>query len=317
MSFVVILFVFLKNAIYGLSVFFTGDLSENVDILDILALRFLISFAVLFLLKITGIIRVRVGVRDIFRKTEHSAQIRPLLLTGLFEPVLYMLLETAGIAMTTGITAAVILSLSPIFSCICEAIFLKESNTLTQKLLLGIGIVGVIYIAVHTNTDTGKDSIQGIVFMFLAVVCGALFATFSRKVSKHFRPFEVSYIACLLGTVAFNALNLGKHLIAGTLPHYFDPILQPRNLVAFAYLGIFSTIVAASMNNYALSKSRVSSLAAFSGVSTLVTIAADVLWNGETLYPFHFIGITLIFIRMIGVTWIDIKNNRLGVSASK
>ena len=46
------LFGILKNVIYGASVFFTGALSDNVDVLDILAIRFLLSFAVLYLLKI-------------------------------------------------------------------------------------------------------------------------------------------------------------------------------------------------------------------------------------------------------------------------
>ena len=38
------LFTILKNDIYGASVFFTSSLSNSTDVLDLLSLRFLMSF---------------------------------------------------------------------------------------------------------------------------------------------------------------------------------------------------------------------------------------------------------------------------------
>ena len=60
-----LLFTFLKNVIYGASVFFTGALSTSVDVLDILALRFLMSFLVLYVLKQTKLLKIEVGIRDV------------------------------------------------------------------------------------------------------------------------------------------------------------------------------------------------------------------------------------------------------------
>jgi drug/metabolite transporter (DMT)-like permease len=218
-----------------------------------------------------------------------------------------MFFETAGISMTTGITAGVILALSPIFSCICESVFLKEKSTFSKNIFLGIGIVGVIYIAANTNTSDGKNSVIGIIFVFLAVISGQMYAVFSRKSSKHFNTFEVTYITCALGAIVFNSINFVRHAVNGNLLHYFDPLFDINNLVGFLYLGILSTIVATAMNNYALSKVQVSSIAAFGGISTLTTIVADILLNGEKLYTFQIIGITLIFIRMVGASYLDIK----------
>ncbi|MBE6808159.1 MAG: hypothetical protein E7524_01680 [Ruminococcaceae bacterium] len=134
MIFLAYLFTVLKNIIYGTSIFFTDSLSENVDILDILALRFLLSFLVLYLLKTFKIIKINVGVIDLIGKTERSKYAKSLLLAAIFEPVMYMLFETLGVSMTTGITAGVILSLIPISSCICESVILKEKTTALQKL---------------------------------------------------------------------------------------------------------------------------------------------------------------------------------------
>ncbi len=310
MSFLVVAFVVIKNTIYGLSVLFTGRLTENVDVLDVLALRFLMSFVVLFLLKTFKVIKINVGVKDIFVRKRDARGVKELLLAGLFEPVLYMFFETLGISMTTAITAGVIISLSPIFSCICEGIILKEKNTFMQKVFLAVGIIGVMYIAVNTKTNDGQNTLNGIIFMFLAVISGQLFAVFSRKASKQFKAFEVSYITCLLGTVAFNTVNIIRHIVNGNLSSYFKPYFNIENLLGFAYLGILSTIAATAMNNYALSKANVSSLAAFGGVSTLVTILAGVIFQNEKLYMYHIIGIALIAIRMVGVSYIDIKKQK-------
>lgn len=307
MSLLVVLFVIIKNAIYGLSVFFTGNLTRTVDVLDVLALRFLLSFLVLFGLKLLGVVSIKVGIRDIVGRTERKKFIKPLLLTALFEPVLYMLFETLGISMTTNVTAGVLLSLSPIFCCIAELLFLREKASPAKLLLLVAGIVGVAYIAINTKAQNGRDSLAGILFMLLAVICGALFCAFSRKSSKYFLPFEVTYITCMLGALVFNLINVVRHLFRGDILQYFTPFFNGENLLGFFYLSVLSTIVATGMNNFALAKAQISSLAAFSGVSTIVTIAAGVLLEGEKIYYFHYIGVGLILLRIVGVTWLDRK----------
>lgn len=310
MNLIVLLSIILRNVIYGLSVYFIGGLVESADVLDVLALRFLMAFVAFFILKQLKVLDIQVGVKDIFKKTDKTPFIKPLLLAGLFEPVLYMFFETTGISMTTDITAAVILALSPVFSCIFEIIILKEKSSLLQQIFLGIGMAGVIYIAFNTNTNDGQNTVTGIVCMFLAVISGVLFSAFSRKSSRHFKTFEVTYVTCMLGAVVFNGINIVRHLMQGDILHYFDPYFSIGNLIGFAYLAILSTIVATAMNNYALSRVHVSTNSAFGGVSTLITIAAGVLLGGETLYTFQIIGLTLIVIRMVGVSYIDIKKQK-------
>lgn len=301
------IFTILKNVIYGSSVYFTSTLSHSVDVLDLLALRFLMSFTVLFLLKTTGILKIRVGVRDMFRPTERHAYVRPLLLAGLFEPLLYMMLETLGITMTTGITAGVILSLPPVFSSIFEVLILKEHSPALKKVFLGVGVVGVIYIALNTNSSAGKDTPMGILCLVCAVVSGCLYGVFSRKSSAHFSAFEVSYTASILSATFFNSVNVIRHLFKGDLLHYFDPYFDVHNLIGFVFLGVGCTVVAASMNNFALGRLPVTTTTAFGGISTFVTITIGCLVGKERLYGFHLIGLTLILIRMIGVSWITIR----------
>ena len=121
---------------------------------------------------------------------------------------------------------------------------------------------------------------------------------------------EITYFSCLLGMVVFNAVNIVRHLIKGDILEYFTPYLDLDNMIGFVFLAVISTIVATSMNNFSLSYMQVSTMSAFGGLSTIVTIAAGVLFAHEKLYTFHIIGLTLIIIRMVGVSVIAIKKEK-------
>jgi drug/metabolite transporter (DMT)-like permease len=216
--------------------------------------------------------------------------------------------------MTTGITAAVILSLLPVAVCVAEAIFLKEHTTLLQKVFLAAGICGVIYISLNTTASGGKDSVAGILLLILGNIMGALYFVFSRKSSKNYSAMEITYTSACMGMVAFNLVNIVRHLIAGNIGSYFAPYMSVENLIGFFFLAVVCTIFATAMNNFALSGMQASTMSAFSGLSTFVTIIAGVIFNNETIYYFHYIGLSLILVRMIGVSVIQIKKDKKSAS---
>lgn len=309
LDFIIYGFAVLKNVIYGSSIFFTSRLTKNVDVLDVLALRFLMSFSVLLLLKLSGLVKMNISLKDFSKKSGKRSMMLSLLLTGLFEPVLYMAFETLGISMTTNITAAVILSLTPVSCVICEFVFLHERIDLKKGIFLAIGMVGAIYIAINSQSD-GRDSLWGILFILLAVITGALFVTFSRKSSASFNAMEITYFSCFMGAVAFNGINIIRHLINCDISGYFVPFMNADNLVGFVFLAIISTIIATGMNNFALARMQVSTMSAFTGLSTLVSIILGVMFNNEELHFYHNIGITLIMIRVIGIIRLTAGDNK-------
>ena len=215
-----------------------------------------------------------------------------------------------GFTMTTAVTAGVILSLSPIFSCIWESLVLKEHTTFLQKTFLILGIIGVIYIAINTSTNDGKNSFFGIICLLIATISGPLHLVFSRESLKVFKPFEVTYFACLFGTVVFNSINIIRHIFNGDIKHYFDPFFAPENIISFIMLSIVSTIIATALNNFSIKRIQASTVSAFGGVSTIVTILIGVVLLNEKLYYYHYIGFALILLRMVGVSWIAIKRDK-------
>ena len=299
-----------KCIIYGATPFFTGALSEKLDVLDLLSLRFLLSFVVFWILKNLKILKVELKVKDIFKKNPRTPYIKNLLFAALFEPVLYMLFETLGISMTNGVTTAVILSLAPIFSCIGEFIFFRQHPSFWQGVFLTLGMAGAAYIAVCTSNEGGRSSLMGIIFLILALTVGALFCVFSRKSSSHFSPLEITFVSSMLGAVCFNAVNVVRHIAKGDILHYFAPYFDLENLFGFVMLGVMSTIFATMMSNYALSKIKISTFSAFGGVSTIVTVLIGVIFANEKLMYFHYIGFPFIIARMIGVCAIDMYKDR-------
>ncbi len=310
MNILAYLCAFFKGVIYGATPFFTQSLSASLDFLDILVLRFLLSFTVIWLLKNFRVLKIGVRVKDFFVKSDRTPIYRRLFLAALFEPVLYMLFETIGISMTTGVTTAVVLSLAPIIYSVAEFIFLREYPTFWQGIFLGSGVFGAIYIAINASDAGGQDHPIGIVFLFMALAVAAMFCVMSRKSSAHFKPIEITYVSCLLGAVAFNAANVVRHLIKGDILSYFAPYFDPENLLAFVFLGVISTIGATCMSNYALGRIQISTSSAFSGVSTLVTVLIGVLFANESLEYFHYIGFPFIILRMAGVSAISIMRDQ-------
>jgi drug/metabolite transporter (DMT)-like permease len=121
----------------------------------------------------------------------------------------------------------------------------------------------------------------------------------------------------MLGAVAFNAVNIVRHLVKGDILEYFTPYFDLDNMIGFVFLAVISTIVATGMNNFALKYMQVSTMSAFGGVSTMVTVAAGVLFANETLYVFHIIGLSLIVVRMVGVSAIAIRKEKKSAENNK
>ena len=310
MNFVIYLFAVLKNVIYGSTIFFTSTLNKTTDVLDILALRFLLSFLVFTLfIKLKGI-KLNFSFKRIKKEKDYRHIFASLFLAALFEPVLYMFFETLGVSLTTNITASTILALSPIVTCFAEAFILKEKASLIKILFLFVGIVGVVYIALNTKSSNGKDSVIGILIIFLAATTGPLYAVFSRKSSQAFTAIEITYFSAFLGAVVFNAINIVRHIANGTISGYFKPFMNVENVIGFLFLSVVSTIVATGMNNFALSKMPASTMAAFGGLSMIVTITLGVLFNNEKIYYYHIIGITLILVRIFAVSFITMKEEK-------
>lgn len=291
----------IRSIIYGTSILFTSNLLDNLPIMHMLSLRFLLSAVAFLILWALRIIKI-----DFRGKT-----MQLLFLTALFEPVGYFIFESIGIAGTTTSLAGILAAVTSIMVLLFESIFLKEKTTLMQKLLLLVRVLGAIIVTVFSSSGGGQNSVVGIIFLLLANISGALFIICSRKSSTtQFSAMEVTFFSAVVGAVVFNIINLIITTNNGALSTYFDPLLDPKNIIAFVFLSILSTIVATLMNNYAISKIQASSVSALGALSTIVTIVVGVIFKGDTLGWYHIVGTILILSGAIGMNYITQKNEQ-------
>lgn len=100
--------------------------------------RFALAFLLLNLLRLTRRFPVR------FR----SRKLWPVLLAGLFEPVLYFPCEQYGLKLTSTSFSGVMVALIPLCSLVYGAVFLHEKATWRQVVFSVLSVAGVIVLPV-------------------------------------------------------------------------------------------------------------------------------------------------------------------------
>ena len=177
--------------------------------------RFALAFLLLNLLRLTGRFPVR------FR----SRKLWPVLLAGLFEPVLYFPCEQYGLKLTSTSFSGVMVALIPLCSLVYGAIFLHEKATWRQVVFSVLSVAGVIVLAVYA-TGIGAGSFLGFLILLGTVFAGAGYIVASRACSGSFTAFERTYITCGMGAAAFGVLSVLEHrhdLSAVVLPMTHAP----------------------------------------------------------------------------------------------
>lgn len=162
--------------------------------------RFALAFVLMNLLCLTGRFHVHLHGRDL----------RPVLLAGLFEPVLYFPCEQYGLKLTSTSFSGVMIALIPLCSLIYGALFLHEKATRRQVLFSVLSVAGVIVLAVYAS-GIGSGSVLGFFILLGTVFAGAAYMVASRACSDSFSAFERTYVTCLMGTAAFGVLSLLEH----------------------------------------------------------------------------------------------------------
>ncbi len=276
------------NVLWGFSFLFTRMALQAASPEILLSVRFVTAFLFMNLLILLG--KGRVSLR--------GKNLKPLIVLGLLEPV-YFFFESYGILYTNATLAGVILAATPVVSIVLAAVFLKEYPLRRQVLFCLFPVAGVIVITV-CGSSMGIASALGLVLLFCTCLISATSKTLNRRVSRDYSPFERTYMGLLAGSVVFTLSAFRS--VGGDFGKYFDLALQPRVLGPALVLGVFCSIVAGIMVNYAAGKMPVVKLTTFGAISTVCSTFAGVLFLGEPLSAALFAGSFLIVVGIWQVT---------------
>jgi drug/metabolite transporter (DMT)-like permease len=280
----------ISSILFGLSFLFSKIALAVASPLALVAFRFLLAFFVMSALI----------VFKIFKINYKNKPIKELILLCLAEPVVYFIFETYGIRETSSSIAGLMLSIIPIAVTILGVYFLKEIPTIKRIMFIVISVSGVAIIGVMSASNNGATSLRGILLLLGAVSCAGLFTIISRKASKHFTPFEITYFMMGCGALFFNIIGILNLIIRGEITTYFEPLKNSEFLISVLYLGILSSVVAYLLINYTLSKIDASNTSVFANISTIVSVVAGVVILKEAFHFYDFIGSALILIGVWG-----------------
>ena len=247
--------------------------------------RFALAFALLNLLRLTGRFPVRLRGRKLW----------PVLLAGLFEPMLYFPCEQYGLKLTSTSFSGVMVALIPLCSLVYGAVFLHEKATWRQVVFSVLSVAGVIVLAVYA-TGIGAGSFLGFLILLGTVFAGAGYIVACRACSGSFTAFERTYITCGMGAAAFGVLSVLEHR------HDLSAVVLPMTHTPFALAIVFLSVVASVLSYLALNRALevlpVARTAALINFSTVVSVLAGVLILRE---PFGWVSAAASAAILVGI----------------
>jgi drug/metabolite transporter (DMT)-like permease len=224
------------------------------------------------------------------REKIRKADIKPILLMGIFEPCLYFIFEARAIVYTTASQAGMITAMLPLMVALAAVLILGER--LRFKTLLGftLALAGAVVLSVtgEAGSAYAPNPPLGNFFEFLAMVSATFYTISVKKLSERHSAFFLTAVQALIGALFFGLFLF----FPGTrLPGHVDT----GAITAVLYLGAVVTMGAYFLYNYGVSQMPASRASAFVNLIPVFTLFLGRLILGETFTPMQFIASGLIF----------------------
>ena len=286
-----------SNVIFGFSFLASSIAMEAANPLLLLAIRFLLSAGFMTILILTGVVRVQL-------KGKRPWRLIPL---GLLQPVIYFVCENYGIMYTNSSFAGTMIALIPLATLFMGILFLGETCGPAQIGWAVCSFVGVAVVSLF-GSEAGVVSVKGILILVAAVLSNALFMVLSRRLAEEFSAFERTYVMFLMGSAAFTVLAAAEYRFdGGQIAQALSGCMKPDFAVAVVYLALVSSVLAFLLINYSTEKIEARRSASFASISTVVSIAAGVIFRGEPFGLPQLVGSVLI---LLGVYCLNVGESR-------
>ncbi len=270
---------------WGLSFMASRTALNTAPVILLLSHRFLLAFCLMSLMLLTPL-------ADLHLKKK---SLKPLLLLGLLEPVIYFFGEQYGLLHSSTIFSGVMIALIPIVSTMMAIPVLGERPTLQQILCSVMSVAGVIGIGMLTNSSGSLDWI-GIAGLLTAVMSAVAYMLLNRGIASAYTPFERTYFMLGFGALVFTILAV--FLVKGEAFAYFSPLLQPGYLLSVAFLAVGCSVIAYFLSSYAITGLPVAQATVFANLTTAVSVLAGILFLHE---PFSFFGLLCCAVILLGI----------------
>lgn len=279
------------SIIFGFSFMFSRIALKTASAFQLIGLRFSMAFLALSVLLAFKIIKINLKWKDFWT-------ILPL---AVFQPVIYFVAETYGIAGTSASLSGIFMSLIPIFTAGLSYVMLKERLNKNQILFIVLSLAGVVLISMLSFGGGQQNLTTGILFLMLAVISASFYAVLTRKLTQTYSAIEITFVMIAVGAVVFTATGLVESAIKGY--DYLEPLSHPPFVIACVFLGLLSSVAAFFLMNYTGSKVSASQNVLFANLVTVVAIFAGGVFLKEKIYTYQIIGSVFIITGVWGANY--------------
>ena len=256
---------------------------------EILLIRFVIGYLVLFLLH-PHVLRFQ-GL-----KTECL-----FALCGLTGITGYYLLENISLTMTQASNVGVIICTAPFFTALLSRLIWKKEAPLRPLFFLGFVMAMAGIALISFNGEAVSISLKGDLLALLAAVMWSLYSILLRLLSRE----DLSIIQISRRFFAYAILFMIPALFF--MPFHPDLTLlaQPRYILNLLYLGIIASALCFIGWNQAVRILGAVTTSVYIYLTPVVTIITSMIVLGERLVPLEWLGVCL---TMAGLILSQYKN---------
>ena len=180
------------NIIYGANYTIAKDvMPEYIQPSGFILLRVLVAFVLFF------------GVQKLVVKEKVINIHLPLLfLCGITGVTINQLFFFEGLALTTPINAALIMTTTPILVLVMAAIIIKEEITPLKIAGIIAGISGAILLIIYRdNLDLSRETMMGDIFIFLNAISYGIYLVIVKPLMRKYNPVTVMMWVFLFGSI--------------------------------------------------------------------------------------------------------------------
>lgn len=267
-------------------------------------LDFIEPFNLLFWrLALTAIITLPIFVWYIKKHPIPKNSTTKLILLGLLCSTVNLSLVFLGLKYTSVIEATILGSIGPIMIVLASHFYLREPLPLRRRMGLIFVFAGstitVLQPLLSGEGIRGEKAFLGNILIFLGIIAWMVFVILSKKwEQEQIKPFHISSVSFFVGAITFLPLAILENNLQLQTPISVWP--------SILYLAIFSSLVAYTAYEVALSKVQASEAEVFNYLGPLWSTPLAILWLGETFHPILTLSTAFI---LIGIILVEYRKN--------
>jgi len=207
---------------------------------------------------------------------------------ALFEPFLYFIFESHGLARVSSTVASVLIATIPIFTAIGALILFNERLSRFNYAGVVISFAGILVFILAGESNLSFDPV-GIVLMLCAVLCATGYSLILRRLASKYRPVYIVNVQNIIGFILFLPVFLiseGRYLP--------DMVFDPEAALAVAQLAIFASCGAFILFGYTVRAIGVTRANLFANIIPVLTAVFAYYTIGEIITIEKFFGIIIV-----------------------